>query len=130
MNSSVGRSFVPDRVKPIIHSEPLLRSECSPTPTADMAWFLAIAVDGHLTGHERIMTFVELGCGEYLLAVERILLTVRSTRMVLPKSISDRVAQWLDVYVGPPEEPRLRAVLADVLAQQQPRVQPPRRQSA
>ena len=38
-----------------------------------MAWFLAVAADVCLTGHQRTMTFVELGCGEYHLAIERIL---------------------------------------------------------
>jgi hypothetical protein len=63
------------------------------------------------------MTFVELGCGEHHLAVERILNAVISSRMVLPVWIFDRLTRWLDGYVGSPEEPRLRAMLAEIRPQ-------------
>ena len=65
-----------------------------------------------LTGHERTMTFVELGCGENHLAIERILNAVMSSRMMLPVAIFDRLTRWLDGYAGSPEEPRLRTMLA------------------
>jgi hypothetical protein len=83
-----------------------------------MAWMLADAADVCLTGHERTMTFVELGCGENHLAIERILNAVTSSRMMLPAAIFDTLARWLDGYVGSPEEPRLRTILAEVQAQQ------------
>ena len=83
-----------------------------------MAWLLADAADVCLTGHERTMTFVELGCGEYHLAIERILNAVLSRRMMLPMAIFDRLARWLDGYAGSPEEPQLRTMLAEIRAQQ------------
>ena len=92
--------------------------ELSTTSDANMAWLLAIAADVCLTGHERMMTFVELGCGESNLAIERILKTVMASRMALPMAIFDRLARWLDGYVGSPEEPRLRTMLAEIRAQQ------------
>ena len=55
---------------------------------ANMAWLLADAANVCLTGHERTMTFVELGCGEHHLAIERILDVVNSNRMALPVAIS------------------------------------------
>jgi hypothetical protein len=79
-----------------------------------MAWLLATAADACLTGHERNMAFVELGCGEYLLAIQRMLSAVVSSRMTLPEEISDRLVCWLDVYVGSPEEPRLRTLLREI----------------
>jgi len=85
---------------------------------ADMAWLLADAADTCLMGHERTMTFVELGCGEHHLAIERILNAVVSTRVALPLAIFDRLTRWLDGYVGSPEEPHLRTMIADVRAQQ------------
>jgi hypothetical protein len=88
------------------------------TSDANMAWLLAIAADVCLTGHERTMTFVELGCGENHLAIERILNAVMSSRMALPVAIFDRLTRWLDGYAGSPEEPRLRTMLADIRAQQ------------
>ena len=92
--------------------------DLSMTSDANMAWLLAIAADVCLTGHERTMTFVELGCGENNLAIERILNAVRSSRMALPVAIFDRLTRWLDGYVGSPEEPRLRTMLAEIRAQQ------------
>jgi hypothetical protein len=83
-----------------------------------MAWLLAIAADVCLTGHERTMTFVELGCGENHLAIERILNAVMSSRMALSVAIFDRLARWLDGYAGSPEEPRLRTMLGEIRAQQ------------
>jgi hypothetical protein len=94
-----------------------------------MAWLLAIATDACLTGHERTMIFVELGCGEHHLAIKRILKAVMSSRMALSVAIFDRLTHWLDTYVGSPEEPRLRTMLAVIQAQQSQPV-PPRPQRA
>jgi hypothetical protein len=79
-----------------------------------MAWLLVTVADACLTGHERNMAFVELGCGENLLAIERMLSAVMSRRMTLPEGISHRLVCWLDVYVGSPEEPRLRTLLCAI----------------
>lgn len=88
------------------------------TSDANMAWLLAIAADVCLTGDERTMTFVELGSGENHLAIERILNAVLSSRTALPVAILDKLTSWLDGYVGSPEEPRLRAMLAEIRAHQ------------
>jgi hypothetical protein len=85
---------------------------------ANVAWMLADAANMCLRGHERTMTFVELGCGETHLAIERILIAVKSSRMMLSAAIFDALARWLDGYVGSPEEPQLRTILAEVRAQQ------------
>ena len=92
--------------------------DASITSDANMAWLLAIAADVCLTGHERTMTFVELGCGENHLAIERILNAVLSSRMALPVAIFDRLTRWLEGYVGSTEEPRLRTMLGEIRAQQ------------
>jgi hypothetical protein len=88
------------------------------TSDADMAWLLAIAADVCLTGHERTMTFVELGCGEHHLAIERILAAAMSHRMALSTAIVGRLTDWLDGYLGSPEEPLLRRMLSALQAQQ------------
>jgi hypothetical protein len=88
------------------------------TSDANMAWLLAIAADVCLAGYERTMTFVELGCGENHLAIERILNAVMSSGLALPVAIFDRLARWLDGYAGSPEEPRLRRMLGEIRAQQ------------
>ncbi len=85
---------------------------------ANVAWMLADAASVCLTGHERTMAFVELGCGEHHLAIERILNAVMSNRTMLSVAIFDRLTRWLDGCAGSPEEPQLRTMLAAVRAQQ------------
>jgi hypothetical protein len=63
------------------------------------------------------MTFVEMGCGENHLAIERMLNAVISSQMMLPVAVFDRLTRWLDGYAGSPEEPQLRAMLAEIRAQ-------------
>jgi hypothetical protein len=82
-----------------------------------MAWLLADVADAYLTGVERTVTFVELGSGENHLAIERILKAVVSSRMVMPAATFDILTRWLDGYAGSPEEPQLRAMLAEVRTQ-------------
>jgi hypothetical protein len=93
-------------------------ADLSVTSDADMAWLLTMAADAWLTGHQRTMTFVELGCGENHLAIERVLNAVMSRRMTLSMAIMDRLTRWLDGYLGSPEEPRLRAMVGEIQARQ------------
>lgn len=102
--SAVGRRST--TVKPSIISD------------ADMAWLLADTAAHCLTGHDRTMTFVELGCQEYHLVINRILDAVPSCRMALPENVLDALSRWLAGYVGSPEEPRLRTQLAEIRARQ------------
>ena len=93
-------------------------TDLSMTSDADIAWLLVVAADACLIGHQRTMVFTELGCGEYHLAIERILDSVLSSRMALSVAISDELTRWLDGYVGSYEEPRLRTTLALIRAPQ------------
>ena len=93
-------------------------ADLSMTSDANMAWLLAVAADVCLTGHQRTMAFIELGCAEYYLAIERILNSVTSSRMTLSVAIFDRLTRWLDAYLGSLEEPRLRTTLAVIRARQ------------
>jgi hypothetical protein len=83
-----------------------------------MAWLLVDAAYPCLTDHERMMTFVELGCGESHLAIERILNAVVSSAMTLSEKVLGRLTDWLDGYVGSPEEPQLRTMLAEIRSHQ------------
>jgi hypothetical protein len=98
-------------------------STASPSPTlstvqlpifsdADVAWWLAEAADEVLIGHQRTMTFVELGCGEYFLAIARIVEAASSSSTTFPVAIFDRLDGWLAGYAGSPDEPHLRGRLA------------------
>jgi hypothetical protein len=93
-------------------------ADLSMTSDPNVAWFLAVAADVCLTGHQRTMTFVELGCGEYHLAIERILNSVMSSGMTLSVAIFDKLTRWLDGYLGSLEEPRLRTMLGEIRARQ------------
>lgn len=84
----------------------------------DMAWLLVDAVESCLTGYERTIVFVELGCGESNLAITRILIALISTRTALPAAILSKLTGWLNGYAGSPEEPQLRMML-DVIRLQQ-----------
>ena len=84
----------------------------------DMAWSVVDAVKSCLTGYERTIVFVELGCGESYLVIKRILTALLSTRMALPVEILSKLTGWLNGYAGSPEEPQLRMML-DVIRLQQ-----------
>jgi hypothetical protein len=84
----------------------------------DMAWLLVDTVKSCLTGYERTIVFVELGCGESYLVIKRILTALLSTRMALPVAILSKLAGWLNGYTGSPEEPQLRMMLAVIRLQQ------------
>jgi len=84
----------------------------------DMAWLLVDAVEACLTGYQRMIVFVELGCGESYLAIKRILTNLLSTGMTLPEPIISKLTGWLNGYAGSPEEPQLRVMLAVLRLQQ------------
>jgi hypothetical protein len=84
------------------------------TSDASVAWQLADAASPCLTGEERTMIFVQLGCGENHLAAERILAVVVRECFPLPATLLTALTNWLDLYVGTPEERRLRALIARI----------------
>ena len=84
----------------------------------DMVWLLVDAVESYLTGYERTMAFVELGCGEGYLAITRILAALLAAPMALPVAIISKLTGWLNGYAGGPEEPQLRMMLAVIRLQQ------------
>jgi hypothetical protein len=79
---------------------------------ARVVWQLADASSPCLTGDERTMIFVELGCGENHLAAERILAVVERECFPPPAALLATLTTWLDRYVGTPEERTLRALIA------------------
>lgn len=87
-------------------------------PDEDTAWLLVDAVKSCLTGSERTIVFIELGCGEAYLAIKRILNVLVSTRMALPVAILSKLTGWLNGYAGSPEEPQLRMMLAVIRLRQ------------
>ncbi|WP_232006951.1 tryptophanase [Mycobacterium sp. 1245805.9] len=79
---------------------------------ADMAWSLIDAIKPCLTDYERTVAFVELGCGDGYLVIQRILTALVSTPSALPMAILAKLSRWLNGYAGSPEEPQLRMMLA------------------
>ncbi|MDP7733094.1 tryptophanase [Mycobacterium sp. TY813] len=84
---------------------------------AGMAWLLADAAEPCLTGDQRTMVFVELGGGENHLAIERILRVVVADGFPLSIAVLAALTEWLDLYVGSPEERLLRGLVSQVRAQ-------------
>jgi hypothetical protein len=84
------------------------------TSDANVAWQLADAASPCLTGDERTVIFVQLGCGENHLVAERILSVVVREGFPLPAALLRTLTSWLDLYVGTREEQRLRALIARV----------------
>ena len=84
------------------------------TSDSTAAWLLADAASPCLTGDERTMIFVELGCGDNHLAIERILAVAVHNRFPLPGALLATLTCWLDPYIGSREERRIRALVARV----------------
>jgi hypothetical protein len=84
------------------------------TSDASLAWQLADAASPCLIGDERARIFVQLGCGENHLATETILAVVVRERFPLPAALLTTLTTSLDLYVGTPEERRLRALIKRV----------------
>ena len=82
------------------------------TSDARVVWQLADAASPCLTSDERIMVFVQLGCGDNHLAAERILAAVVREGFPLPAALLTTLTAWLDLYVGTREERTLRALIA------------------
>jgi hypothetical protein len=84
----------------------------------DMAWLLVDAVKSCLTGYERTIVFVELGCRQGYLVIKRILSALLSTRMPLPVAILSKLTSSLNGYAGSPQEQQLRMMRAVIRLQQ------------
>lgn len=83
---------------------------------AEMAWLLADATDC-LASADRARLFVELGCGENYLAIERILKALVSEQVALPYAVLAKLTHWLNGHAGSPEEPCLRELVSEILRQ-------------
>ena len=81
---------------------------------ASVAWQLADAASLCLTGDERTVIFVQLGCGENHLAAERILAVAVREGFPLHAGLLTTLTTWLDLYVGTREERRLRALITRI----------------
>ena len=79
---------------------------------AAVAWLLAEVAAPHLTGEDRSMAFVELGCGEAHLAIERMLTRITECHLALPAKLQTTLATWLDCYADSPDEETLRTLIA------------------
>lgn len=94
------------------------RHDRSTISDKDMAWSLVEAVKSYLTGYERTVVFVELGCEESLLAIKHIFAAILSNRIALPQATLSKLTSWLSGYAGSPEEPQLHMMLAVIRLQQ------------
>jgi hypothetical protein len=82
----------------------------------DLAWRLADEAAQCLNRFQRALVFVELGSGEYISAIERVLAAAAPMQMPLSPNVLAAVAEWLDRYNGYAHEGRLRPLLARIPA--------------
>lgn len=78
---------------------------------AELAWLLADATRPCLNRHERQMAYIDLGSGDELLAIERILHAVIAARYELPPALITLVEGWIERYRGSGFEPTLDALV-------------------
>src|SRR5262245_58500442 len=78
---------------------------------AELAWLLADATRPCLNRHERQMAYIDLGSGDELLAIERILHAVIAAGYELPPALITLVEGWIERYRGSGFEPTLDALV-------------------
>jgi hypothetical protein len=78
----------------------------------DLAWDLVEQARSRLTVAELNTVFVRLGVADYWTAIEIVLRAVGRTGEGLAPELVTRVAAWLEVYDGHPDQPRLWNLLA------------------
>jgi hypothetical protein len=76
--------------------------------TGELAWTLVEAVRSELDVANRTAVFVELGCGDDVSAIHRILSAATCGSVALPGSLLRITDEWLDRYHGVAHEPELR----------------------
>lgn len=72
---------------------------------SDLAWRLVEAVDSDLDNVNRTSVYVELGCGDDISAIHRVLTVAVRSHLALPESLLRMTDQWLDRYCGLSVEP-------------------------
>jgi hypothetical protein len=83
---------------------------------AELAWLLADATRPYLNRHECQMAYIDLGSGDELLAIERILHAVIAAGYELPPSLITLVEGWIERYRGSGFEPTLDALVGRLVS--------------
>jgi hypothetical protein len=79
-----------------------------------IAWLLLEAVAPALRGEQPTAVFVELGCGECHLAIERLLELVAAQRLTLPARLQSTLMTWLNSYADNSLQSRQRQIVAEI----------------
>jgi hypothetical protein len=79
-----------------------------------LAWVLATVADPYLSTAERHDVYVEIAVGDMFPVICRLTAIVAREDLALPEDVVAELDRWLDAYVGHDEEPRQRAVIAQV----------------
>ncbi|WNG88054.1 MULTISPECIES: tryptophanase [Mycobacteriaceae] len=70
---------------------------------SQLAWELADRIGARLSHEERTAVFVDLGCGDFLSAIHRILHIVAQSQHRLPAMSLERLHIWSRTYGREPE---------------------------
>ncbi|AGB22219.1 hypothetical protein Mycsm_01834 [Mycobacterium sp. JS623] len=79
---------------------------------AELAWALVETAKSNLDSVSRTAAFVEIGCGDDISAISRILTAAVQGYVGLPGSLLRMTDEWLDRYRGVAFEPALRDLLS------------------
>jgi hypothetical protein len=80
----------------------------------ELAWRLVEVARPCLNRRQRQLTFVELGSGDELRAIERILREVNRVRFELPPTAVSSVESWLDRYTDSGFESTFRGLVEGI----------------
>jgi len=77
----------------------------------ELAWRLVESTKSNLDDFGRTAAFVEIGCGDHISAIFRILTAAARGHLGLPRPLLRMTDEWLDRYRGVAFEPALRDLL-------------------
>jgi hypothetical protein len=92
-----------------------------------LAWALADLARAYLSPAERhdVHIAIGIGIGEMMAAICSLSAVLAREELALPAEIVEPFTDWLDAYVGSPEEARLRELKPRPRLRQSPDVGPP-----
>jgi hypothetical protein len=83
-------------------------------PDSELAWLLADEIRPYLTENERHWVFVDLGSGDYIAGIERMLVALVRGKYPLCNALRSTIRAWVNRYAGFADNTRLTFLLSGV----------------
>jgi hypothetical protein len=81
---------------------------------ASLAWDLVEIAGLHILERNRAEVHTAIGAGDCYAAIGTLLETIVSARLVVPRALVVRIADWLNAYVHHADAPRLHELLSAI----------------